>query len=264
MIPPLWVEMSRMASVASKIYTDGSKSSYSDVGDYYAGTETSKSSAGVALYHKEANEFTGIHITGLPSMTNSFMTEMVALALGARLAEAQRVVVHSDCAAALASLRLRQAKKVKMSPYWQLGMLLDLESAVASAKVKAHPERHLVKIVTLHDRGITAADQWAGSPKGAALVVSTNEVLQTLVSFSKLALVHLDTGEVAIANLHDMQVEYELARYLEKRDEYRALGGRPTTKPNRMTPRLRIAFVHCVAQRLRISDMSLRAAHIRK
>jgi len=29
-------------------------------------------------------------------MTNSFMTEMVALALGARLAEAEDIVVHSE------------------------------------------------------------------------------------------------------------------------------------------------------------------------
>jgi len=196
------------------------------VGDFYAGRETSKASSGLALYHEGANEFVGIHITGQPSMTNSFMTEMVALALGARLAEAENVVVHSDCAAALASLRLRQSKRVKMSPYWQLGMLLDLESAVASAKVRAHPERHMVKIETLQDRGIMAADRFAGSPKGAALVVTAEEVLEALVSFSKVALVHLDTQTVAIENLNDLRVEFEFAEYLAKRDEVRVSAGR--------------------------------------
>jgi len=219
--------MSRMASVASQIYTDGSKSAHSTVEDYYAGRESRKTSSGLALYHAGANDFTGIHITGQPAMSNSFMTEMVALALGARLAEAENIVVHSDCAAALASLKLRQAKRVKQSPYWQLGMLLDLESAVASEKVRAHPERHLVKIETLHDRGITAADRYAGSPEGARLVVSTSEVLEMLTSFSEVAIVHLDSQEVAIENLNDLRVEFELKSYLARRDEYRAEAGRP-------------------------------------
>jgi len=116
------------------------------VGDFYAGVETTKSSSGVALFHQGANDFVGIHIKGQAALSNSFMTEMVALALGARLAEQSGVVVHSDCAAALASLRMRQAKKVKMSPYWQLRMLLDLDAAVKAEKVRAHPERHMVKI----------------------------------------------------------------------------------------------------------------------
>ena len=59
------------------------------------------------MYHPLANDFVGIHIEGEASMSNSFMTEMVALALGARLAEAENVVVHSDCASALATLRAR-------------------------------------------------------------------------------------------------------------------------------------------------------------
>jgi len=155
------------------------------------------------------------------------MTEMVALALGARLAEKSGVVVHSDCAAALATLRLRQARKVKTLPYWQLGMLLDLDAAVKAEKVRAHPERHMVKIETLDDRGITAADLFAGSSKFATLVVSSQEVLQMLISFSGVALVHLDTHEVVVGNLNDMRVEYERVGYLARRDAARVIAGRP-------------------------------------
>jgi len=54
------------------------------------------------------------------------MMEMLALRLGARLAASRGLVVYSDCAAALGSLRRRQRKKVKTSSYWQLDMLLDL------------------------------------------------------------------------------------------------------------------------------------------
>ena len=154
------------------------------------------------------------------------MTEMVALALGARLAEAANVVVHSDCASALATLRSRQAKRVKTSPYWQLGMLLDLESAVKAEKVRAHPERHMIKIETLEDRGITAADRFAGSSDGVSLVVSTQEVLHMLTSFNAISLVHLDTQEVVTGNLNDMRVEFELSSYLSKRDAARHAAGR--------------------------------------
>jgi len=215
-----------MTSVTAQIYTDGLKAAFRSVGDYYAGVETSKASAGLALYHPPANEFVGIHIAGEASMTNSFMTEMVALALGARLAEAANVVVHSDCASALATLRSRQAKRVKTSPYWQLGMLLDLESAVKAEKVRAHPERHMIKIETLEDRGITAADRFAGSSDGASLVVSTQEVLHMLTSFNAISLVHLDTQEVVMGNLNDMRVELELSSYLYKRDAVRQAADR--------------------------------------
>ena len=91
-------------------------------------------------------------------MSNSYMTEMLALGLGARLACSRGLGVYSDCAAALGSLRRRQGKKVKTSSYWQLDMLLDLEDLVRSEKVRAHPERRVVKEPTVQDRGITAAD----------------------------------------------------------------------------------------------------------
>ena len=56
-------------------------------------------------------------------------------------------------------------------------MLLDLQSAVKAEKVHAHPERHMVKIETLEDRGITAADRVTGSSEGASLVITAQEVL---------------------------------------------------------------------------------------
>ena len=105
-------------------------------------------------------------------------------------------------------------------------MLLDLESAVKSEKVRAHPERHMVKIETLEDRGITAADRFAGTREGATLVVSTQEVLQVLTSFNAISLVHLDTHEVVIGNLNDMRVNFELSSYLSKRDAARQAAGR--------------------------------------
>jgi len=166
-----------MASPASQIYTDGSKASHCSVGEFYAGTGRSKASAGVAFYHPDVNAFTGIHISGQAAMSNSYMTEMLALGLGVRLAEANGLVVHSDCAAALGSLRRRQSKRVKSSPYWQLDMLLDLDFLVKSEKVRAHPERHIIRVLTVQDRGITAADAYAGSPVGADLVISSEEVL---------------------------------------------------------------------------------------
>jgi hypothetical protein len=120
----LWSRLIEMSGPASQIYTDGSRASHADVGDFYAGVNTSKSSSGVAFYIPDGDQFTGIHIVGQPAMSNSYMTEMLALSLGARLAEARNLVVHSDCAAALGSLRRRQSKKVKTSPYWQLDMLM--------------------------------------------------------------------------------------------------------------------------------------------
>jgi hypothetical protein len=152
-----------MSGPASQIYTDGSRASHADVGDFYAGVNTSKSSSGVAFYIPDGDQFTGIHIVGQPAMSNSYMTEMLALSLGARLAEARNLVVHSDCAAALGSLRRRQSKKVKTSPYWQLDMLMDLETLVQAEKVRAHPERYIIKVLSVQDRGITAADRVAGS-----------------------------------------------------------------------------------------------------
>ena len=65
-------------------------------------------------------------------------------------------------------------------------MLLDLESLVTAEKVKAHPERHVVTVKLLNDRGIVAADRYAGSPEGAAFVLSSEEVLSELTSFSKI------------------------------------------------------------------------------
>jgi len=109
---PLWTKLQQMAVRATAVFTDGSKASFRDVAGYYEGSETSKSSSGVALYIEDANDFVGIHITGQPAMTNSFMTEMLALGLGVRLAQSDNLTVYSDCAAALGSLRLRQAKKI--------------------------------------------------------------------------------------------------------------------------------------------------------
>jgi len=204
-----------------QVYTDGSKSSFKDVEDFYEGRETSSSSSGLALYRADGNSFTGIHISGSGDMSNSYMTEMLALGLGARLACSRGLVVYSDCAAALGSLRRRQGKKVKTSPYWQLDMLLDLEDLVRSEKVRAHPERRVVKNPTVQDRGITAADLHAGSGKLADLVVSQEEVLRMMTAFTKISLVHLSSGVVAICNLTDARAEYDRRRYLAKRDAYR-------------------------------------------
>jgi len=216
---PLWTKLQQMAVGASAVFTDGSRASFRDVAGYYEGVESSKSSAGVALFRGEANCFVGIHIEGQPAMSNSYMTEMLALGLGVRLAQSDNLTVYSDCAAALGSLRLRQAKKVKSSPYWQLGMLLDLDSLVSAEKVRAHPERHVVQIKTLEDRGIFAADRFAGSPEGADLVLSAEEVLIELTRFSQISLVHLSDQSVAIGNLEDLRSQLDVKRYLARRDE---------------------------------------------
>ena len=159
-------------------------------------------------------------------MSNSYMTEMLALSLGARLAESNGLVVHSDCAAALGSLRRRQSKKVKTSPYWQLDMLMDLNSLVQAEKVRAHPERYIIKVLSLQDRGITAADRVAGSADKADLVLTAEEVLQVLTRSAKVCLVHLSDQSIAIDNLSELRVAHDKARYLRTRDAYRAKDGR--------------------------------------
>jgi hypothetical protein len=155
------------------------------------------------------------------------MTEMLALGLGARLAASRGLVVYSDCAAALGSLRRRQRKKVKSSPYWQLDMLLDLESLVASEKVRAHPERRVIPVLTTQDKGITAADLNAGSAKFADLVITQEEVLRMLTRFAKVSLVRLSSGAVSIGNLSDARAAFDKTRYLARRDAYRLEAGRP-------------------------------------
>ena len=88
-----------MTTRVSAVYTDGSKAAFRDVAGFYEGRETSMASSGLALYVPDANEFVGIHITGQQGFTNSFMTEMLALGLGARLAQVNGLTVFSDCAA---------------------------------------------------------------------------------------------------------------------------------------------------------------------
>ena len=226
--PDLWDRLLEMAGSTSQIYTDGSKAAFSDVKGFYEGTVLSKSSAGLVFYYPDDNVFSGVHISGQSALSSSYMTEMLALALGARLAEAKGVIVHSDCAAALGSLRQRQNKRVHSSPYWQLDMLLDLESLVKSAKVKAHPERRAIKVLTLQDRGIMAADDVAGSARFADLTVTSEEVLHMLTSFSKLSLVRLADQSVAVDNLDELRVAASKAAYLADRDTVRTAAGRPS------------------------------------
>jgi len=101
-------------------------------------------------------------------------------------------------------------------------MLLDLDSLVKAEKVRAHPERHLVRVTNLEDRGIMAADNLAGSPEGADLVLSADQVLQTLTAFSKVCLTHLSSNSIAMGNLDEMRVAMEKAEYLSNRDKLRA------------------------------------------
>ena len=78
--PALLNELSQVATIASEIYTDGSFSRTSRAAGFYSGLTDSKSGAGIAFYLPDANEFHKVHIKGDLSLSNSYMTEMVALA----------------------------------------------------------------------------------------------------------------------------------------------------------------------------------------
>jgi len=190
--PPLFTELTQVASISSEIYTDGSFSRTSRASGFYSGTTESKSGAGIAFYLPDANEFHKVHIKGDSSLSNSYMTEMVALSLGVRLAATRGQVVYSDCAAALGSLRQLQAKKFHTSPYWQLDLFLDLDYSVRPEKVKAHPENRVIPVYSLQDRGITAADDCAGSPRLADRNISLQDALGILSGFCRITLVNED------------------------------------------------------------------------
>ena len=51
--PELWLKLLEMVRDAEQIYTDGSKSSFKDVEDFYLGVETSSSSSGLALWRPD-------------------------------------------------------------------------------------------------------------------------------------------------------------------------------------------------------------------
>ena len=140
-----------MTSISDQIYTDGSYSKTSRASGFYSGQSVVKTGAGIAFHFPETNEFHKVHIAGDGSLSNSYMTEMVALSLGVRLAAQGGQVVFSDCAAALGSFRQIQAKKFHMSPYWQLDMFLDLDRMVTTEKVKAHPENRVISVYSLQE-----------------------------------------------------------------------------------------------------------------
>ena len=219
--PPLFNELAQVASVASEIYTDGSYSKTSTAAGLYSGVSSTTTGAGLALYLPDGNEFHKVHIKGDASLSNSYMTKMVALSLGVLLAAVGGQVVYSDCAAALGSLRQLQAKKFHTSPYWQLDLFLDLDYSVRTEKVKAHPENRVIPVYSLQDRGITAADDCAGSAKFAHRIVSLQEVLEVLSGFSKITLVN-DDNTIAVDNLAARRVERDKKEYVRRRDEYRA------------------------------------------
>ena len=154
------------------------------------------------------------------------MTEMLALGLGVRLAEPGGQTVFSDCAAALGSFRQIQGKKFHMSPYWQLDMFLDLDRKVVTEKVKAHPENRIIPLYSLQDRGITAADDCAGSRLKADRVVSLQEVLEIMAGFCSIVLVNGD-GSIAVDNLAARRVAKDKRDYLLQRDLYRDKRGLP-------------------------------------
>jgi len=100
-------------------------------------------------------------------------------------------------------------------------LFLDLDYSVRTEKVKAHPENRVIPVYSLQDRGITAADDCAGSAKFAHRIVSLQEVLEVLSGFSKITLVN-DDNTIAVDNLAARRVERDKKEYVRRRDEYRA------------------------------------------
>jgi hypothetical protein len=222
--PTLYNELMQVAGISSEIYTDGSYSKTSRAAGFYSGASDTKSGAGIAFFLPEGNEFHKVHIEGDHSLSNSYMTEMVALSLGVRLASSRSQVVYSDCAAALGSLRQLQAKKFHTSPYWMLDIFLDLDYSVRTEKVKAHPENRVIPVYSLQDRGITAADDCAGSSKLADRSITLQEALGILAGFCRVTLVNED-GSFAVDNLLSRRVDKDKKEYVIRRDGYRATRG---------------------------------------
>ena len=92
-------------------------------------------------------------------------------------------------------------------------MYLDLDYSVRTEKVKAHPENRVISVYSLQDRGITAADDCAGTPKLADRSITLQDALEILSGFCRVTLVNED-GTFAVDNLLSRRVDKDKKEYV--------------------------------------------------